>query len=141
MKTSVIMANYNEWTSKWDVFAGLEGDPKINMNEQHTLLVSNDNWQTYQVDKYKVVEIDIPEWFCKGIVVKMRGEGYPLDKIEESCKERTVKLWFAPFGKNIESLTYKTGKFADSLKEWFASHGYLTGRQIDALNKPYRRSA
>jgi hypothetical protein len=122
MKISVVMANCNEWTHSWDSFVGLYDDVKdtTDFTTQHQLLISNDDWRIGDtVDRYKIIEIDIPEWLIKGFSAKY-GDRASYVAAKSMCGYCQPKL---------RKLADKKGKFADNLRQWFSENGYLTARQ------------
>jgi hypothetical protein len=155
MKVNCIFANNNEWTRKWDTFVGIVGSVEVDLTKQHTLLVSNDNWMQYEVNKYQVKELNLPEWLYNGLLTKTmkdnaeyigqvdhNGKVYTEETLENDVLNYTIRITAGDtYGKHdaaLHSLSVSTSKnkYYDSLKTHFSEKGFLSGKQIDCILYP-----
>lgn len=90
--------------------------------------------------KYNVREIeDPPEWLIRGLMKHYDGSEYTREDCEKFAVLILCKESRNPLAKDLLTLHYKRGKFAESLKQFYAERGYLTQKQRAALNYDFRK--
>ncbi len=90
--------------------------------------------------RYRVETVnDPPEWLVSGLRVYYAGNQFT----HEECVAVAVKVLLGhsqqPQASDLRQLHYKRGRFADSLREWFSTHGHLSPKQSAALYIDFRR--
>lgn len=146
MLVRVVFENCNEWSEKWDIMVGLEGEVNVDLGASHTLLISNDNWNTYQVDKYRIYEFDIPQWLYDGWL--KYGKNDQVDNLESWAKERSIETLRNKLShyvnKEISKAIQKLTKCRDTIfnnfiKQFWSDNGFITLRQANCVNGGFRR--
>jgi len=91
-------------------------------------------------DRYYVEDInEPPSWLIDGLMVYYRDSEYT----REDCTQAAVRIMlresYHPYASALRDLYYKKGRFADSLKGFFATRGFLSPKQQLAINKSFTR--
>ena len=83
-----------------------------------------------QGPRYHLIEVDVPDWLITGLAVNNGGD--------TAAARRSAALLMAGTGK-LRELAYEDGKFARSLQDFFAIHGYLTNKQYGCIGRDFRK--
>ncbi len=88
--------------------------------------------------RYWIENVDIPEWLLTGITrgrVDGRWFNYAdMREVAVLILSRRMGIRDDDWALALKPLANaKPGKFVNSLRDWFAGHGMLTGKQADAV--------
>lgn len=85
---------------------------------------------------YRLIEVDVPDWLIAG-VVRGQADGRWADGCDALTWAARLAIGERATGwaDALRLLITKRGKFADSLRAWFATHGYLTDKQANACER------
>lgn len=131
MKTRIAYS-YNGYLCSSIAAIGDEEISKLDLTEQtehyHSMGWDEPIYSTGLANRYTVEEIDIPEWLIEGYAIEHDGLGGP------------VRVVVGRTNNDIESalrdLLFAHGKFAESLREFYRTRGFLSPRQRNALATP-----
>ena len=90
--------------------------------------------------RYIVKEIeDPPTWLIEGLYIYYHESEYTRDECVRFAVEIILRTSHHPYAADLRDLYYKTGKFANSLKEFFALRGFLSPKQRAAIDINHAR--
>ena len=91
---------------------------------------------TGQGPRYRVIDVDIPDWLVSGLGMSERGQSLDATILQRAAA--MIMAGYGPYG-YLRDLSFETGKFARSLQEFYATRGYLSDKQRACIGRNWRK--